>query len=204
MSIYSDTPSSNDFKPTYLYIKQHTITGLKYFGKTIGKNPVKYLGSGTYWNRHLAKHGKTVVTLWYKLYTDKNELIEYALNFSKENNIVESVEWANLKPEDGLRGGGAKGIKIKPHTDRHKKRISDGINQSNIRKGIIPVKDRPKIEKSEFKGGWKWSDEDKLKHSDWQIGIPKRRMCCIHCQTEGGIANILQWHGDNCKKTQFK
>jgi hypothetical protein len=31
------------FKPTWLYIKQHTVTGLKYFGKTT-RNPEKYKG----------------------------------------------------------------------------------------------------------------------------------------------------------------
>ena len=35
-------------KPTYLYIKQHSVTKLKYFGKTTKKDPVKYLGSGIY------------------------------------------------------------------------------------------------------------------------------------------------------------
>lgn len=35
--------------PTYLYVKQHTITGLKYFGKTI-KDPYVYPGSGTHCN----------------------------------------------------------------------------------------------------------------------------------------------------------
>lgn len=33
------------YKPTYLYIKVHSITGMKYFGKTT-KNPIKYDGSG--------------------------------------------------------------------------------------------------------------------------------------------------------------
>jgi len=92
-------------KETYLYIKQHKDTGLKYFGKTI-KNPLLYSGSGKHWKRHIKKHGEeNVETVWYQLFTDKEELIEYALNFSKENNIVESKEWANLKEENGLDGG---------------------------------------------------------------------------------------------------
>ena len=33
MNIYSNIPSP-EFKPTWLYIKQHNTTGLKYFGKT--------------------------------------------------------------------------------------------------------------------------------------------------------------------------
>lgn len=38
-------------KPTYLYIKEHDITGLKYLGKTIA-DPYSYLGSGKYWKDH--------------------------------------------------------------------------------------------------------------------------------------------------------
>jgi hypothetical protein len=96
-------------KPTYLYIKQHTKTGLKYFGKTT-KDPIKYNGSGKHWIRHIKKHGpEEVDTLWHQLFTDENELVEYALKFSKDNNIVNSKEWANLKEENGLDGGFDKG-----------------------------------------------------------------------------------------------
>ena len=52
-------------KPTYLYIKQHSITKKKYFGKTVSKDPYKYTGSGKVWNRHIKKHGKEHIdTLW--------------------------------------------------------------------------------------------------------------------------------------------
>jgi hypothetical protein len=53
MSIY--------FKPTWLYIKQHNLTKLKYFGKTINKDPVKYKGSGKHWTRHINKYGNDVM-----------------------------------------------------------------------------------------------------------------------------------------------
>lgn len=97
------------FVPTYLYIKQHTKTGLKYFGKTVRNESLmlKYKGSGTKWRNHINYHGKDdVVTLWYKLFDDENELRQFALNFSLENNIVESSEWANLIPEDGVGSPG--------------------------------------------------------------------------------------------------
>ena len=99
MSIY------HEFKPTYLYIKQHTLTGKLYFGKTVG-NPEKYLGSGKLWQHHIKKHGKEhIVTLWYELFPNKDEIQEFALSFSKEMNIVESEQWLNLKLENGLDGG---------------------------------------------------------------------------------------------------
>lgn len=84
-------PSSSSFVPTWLYIKQHNKTGLKYFGKTTRKDPIRYLGSGTYWTRHLNVHSNDVTTIWCQLFTDKTELTEYALKFSSDNNIVEST-----------------------------------------------------------------------------------------------------------------
>jgi len=92
--------------PTYLYIKRHSVTKLKYFGKTSLDDPIKYLGSGTYWTKHINKHGKQFVdTIWLSdLYTDIS-ISEHALHFSHENDIVKSDEWANLKLENGLDGG---------------------------------------------------------------------------------------------------
>lgn len=92
------------YQPTWLYIKQHNQTGLKYFGKTI-QDPYKYPGSGLRWTRHIRKHGDDVSTIWCKLFSDKDELIKFAIKFSEENNIVESKEWANLKIENGTTGG---------------------------------------------------------------------------------------------------
>jgi hypothetical protein len=94
-----------NFKPTWLYIKQHNTTGLKYFGKTTGKNPEKYLGSGARWQLHLKKHGKDITTVWKQLFEDASSLTAYALEFSSKNNIVQSAEWANLMVENGLDGG---------------------------------------------------------------------------------------------------
>lgn len=87
------------FKPTFLYIKTHKITGLKYFGKTVNKNPEKYKGSGVYWLRHLEKHGNFVTTEIYGFYTDREMCLRDALEFSEENDIANSPEWANLIPE---------------------------------------------------------------------------------------------------------
>ena len=92
------------FKITYLYIKTHNITGLKYFGKTT-KNPVSYKGSGKYWLKHLRKHGNNIRTEVIGEYTDEQECKEIAINFSKLHNIVDSDEWANLCIENGTDGG---------------------------------------------------------------------------------------------------
>jgi len=92
------------FKPTYLYIKTHNITGLKYFGKTT-KDPYKYNGSGKYWIKHLRKHGNDVATEVLGYFNSESECKSVAIKFSTENNIVESKSWANLCPESGVDGG---------------------------------------------------------------------------------------------------
>jgi hypothetical protein len=131
MSIYDNT-----ITPTYLYIKQHSITGLKYFGKTTNSNPLKYLGSGTYWKKHIRKHGEEYVeTIWMsEPYTNKEILTEVALKFSIENNIVESNEWANLILENGLDGGTHGAIvssetRNKISASNSRRRLSDATKQ---------------------------------------------------------------------------
>lgn len=103
-----------EFSPTYLYIKQHSVTGKLYFGKTVRKDPTKYSGSGTYWQNHIKKYGEEFVeTIWYCLFYDQEECTKFALNFSKQENIVESKQWANQDVETGL-GGRQKGCKGLP------------------------------------------------------------------------------------------
>ena len=95
-------------KPTYLYIKRHAVTGKLYFGKTIRSHAdmMRYKGSGKYWKDHIKKHGKHhVETIWYCLYYTVEELVEFALMFSHQDNITESEDWANLDYENGLKGG---------------------------------------------------------------------------------------------------
>jgi hypothetical protein len=122
------------FTPTWLYIKQHNNTGLKYFGKTTKIDPIKYKGSGLHWKRHLKIHGADITTVWCQLFTDRNAIMEYALQFSISNNIIESVEWANLKSENGVDGGSRKGrtawnknrtgLPGKAHTAESKQKIA--------------------------------------------------------------------------------
>lgn len=133
-------------KPTFLYIKQHTKTKLKYFGKTTERNPYAYLGSGKYWRKHIKKHGSEhVITVWAQLFTDETELINYAIKFSKENNIVESTEWANLKEENGLDGGMEKGWwsdeQLKNFSDKQKQRWKEGkVDPEKLRLSRIGFK----------------------------------------------------------------
>ena len=99
-----------NFKPTRLYIKRHSVTGLMYFGKTVktDKDFEKYNGSGSYWSNHIKKYGvKHVKTIWVSdVYTiDRiRELVRDALDYSTYYDIVISEEWANQIIENGLGG----------------------------------------------------------------------------------------------------
>ncbi|PPD55555.1 MAG: hypothetical protein CTY12_00835 [Methylotenera sp.] len=105
---------SKEFKPTYLYVKTHNVTGLKYFGKTC-KDPYVYRGSGIYWLRHLRQHGNDVSTEVIGLFEDRDECVRTALLFSETNNIVHAINesnkkiWANQIIENGLDGGVTRG-----------------------------------------------------------------------------------------------
>lgn len=141
-----------EFKPTWLYIKQHNITGLKYFGKTSQKNLHKYNGSGHYWRLHLNKHGCNISTIWSKLFTDRDEIIKFALNFSAENNIVKSGEWANLKEENGIDGGGCPGRCGNKKGFRHSQKTKNKISNTTTGKKCIPLS---LIHKNKIKNTWK-------------------------------------------------
>jgi len=100
-----------------LYLKQHSVTKLRYFGFT-RRDPYKYLGSGKYWKNHLRIHGKEhVITVWTKKFNSRDDAYEFATFFSEVEDIVNSVDkyskkrYANEKPET-LEGGSPKGINL--------------------------------------------------------------------------------------------
>lgn len=159
MSIYdtrSCAKTQAQFKPTWLYVKQHNVTGLKYFGKTVRSDPYLYMGSGVKWRAHLTEFGNNVSTIWVRLFETKDELMSYALQFSLDNNIVESNEWANLVIENGKAGGGVtganKGRKLsektkakmrKPKTEEHKLAMSKALTGR-----VMSSESREKMSKS--------------------------------------------------------
>lgn len=155
--------------PTYLYIKQHSVTGLKYYGKTT-RDPYTYNGSGHHWLRHIKKHGKQFVeTIWLsELYTDTS-IVEHALHFSHENDIVKSNDWANQKPENGLDGGTTKGSMSDDGRDRISK---SRTGNSSWNKGV-PMSEEQKKILSIANTGTIRSEESKQKQSQSTKGIPK-------------------------------
>lgn len=161
-SIYSE------FTPTFLYIKQHKITGKLYFGKT-SKNPETYKGSGIHWKSHLKKHGNEVETLWYCLYNTKESIKEAAISFSKLWDIVESDGWLNLIEEDGIGNGLPVGHKkTKEHCDKISKSNKGNVPWS---KGLkLPKEFGQKVSESKLLSNKKYTDQEKLNVS---IGTKK-------------------------------
>ena len=142
----------NNFKPTFLYIKQHSVTGKLYFGKTV-RHPEKYYGSGRYWTQHIKKHGKEhVINLWFCLFLDFESIRNFALKFSIEQDIVNSKLWANEIYETCLDGGSTSGLGNgvfgKPSHWRGKKLSNEHIAKIvNSRKETFKISGAPKLSK---------------------------------------------------------
>ena len=189
----------------YLYIKQHADTGLKYFGRTTCVDPLKYKGSGTYWKSHLKKHGDNVNTIKLWGFDSMDECSKFASEFSNENNIVKSNQWANLTNEDGFMGA------VRGDCNRLSAEARNAISQRM--KVNNPMK-RLRTNKGSFKKGHsvKWTDVMKKKASRAKQGRlnPNFRKPetaerlniiskCTVCGVTANKGNIKRWHDDNCK-----
>ena len=187
-----------EFSPTYLYIKQHTITGKLYFGKAARSHEkmLQYPGSGKYWSAHIRKHGRQfVTTLWFCLFLDKEECKKFALMCSSLWDIVKSNNWANFKIENGLDGGHG------PHTDETKAKIRakralqimhpvSKETREKMRISMLGKNTGPSILKGRAK-----SEEHKQR-----LSAPKKQIICPQCgKSIGGQSNYNRWHGDKCK-----
>lgn len=155
------------FKPTYLYIKEHSLTGLRYFGKTT-VDPYEYKGSGKHWVRHINKHGRQhVITLWVsELFTNRDALVKYATFLSEELDIVNSDKWANLSIETGIAGGNT--MLNKTHSKETKQLMS------NAKKGKLHSAEH-NIKIGISRAGKKHTEESKQKMSDAKKGKAYRK-----------------------------
>ena len=204
-----------EFKSTWLYIKQHNVTGLKYFGKTTKDNPTLYKGSGLYWLKHLKKHGTDISTMWLKKFDDLDSLREFAINFSVENNITESVEWANLKIENGSDGnpvGWIPPFKGKPswnsglfHSESTKSKISEnngrGMLNKSHRSDSKKLMSVLRVGKEPGNKGIARTDEQKENQSSkmigktpWNKGIPMSQVRCERCGKSTSVAALGRYH----------
>lgn len=190
-------------KPTYLYIKEHTITGIRYFGKTTKSDPYKYKGSGKHWVRHIKKHGlKHVKTIWVsELFTDESRLVEFALLISEEMDVVKSPKWANLKEENGLDGGGDwSQVKGKKQSPEHlAKLIATRKGRIPWNKGKATPEDVKKKIGYSGKGRIAWNKGSKGLYSTSRKGTKEKQVTCPHCNKLGGNTIMQRWHFNNCK-----
>lgn len=199
-----------NFHPTYLYIKQHSITGKIYFGKTVKKDPVKYLGSGLHWASHIKTHGrKYVETLWYCLFHDQEEMSKFALMCSERWDIVKSDQWLNIKPETGIDGS-IPGSKLsKEHkikiSSKMKGKIRSEIHCKNIsisqKDRIFSTKHKERI--SLAKRGIKLGPPSAKHRSNLSIAR-KIKVKCPYCDLEGTKSNMSRYHFDNCKQKSLQ
>ena len=94
-------------KKAYILLKTHNKTGLKYLCRhvTAYENTCySYPGSGTYWKHHLNKHGTDLTTEVLAICDTLEESVDVGRRLSKQLNVVESKEFANLVPEEGQGG----------------------------------------------------------------------------------------------------
>lgn len=167
------------FKQTFLYIKRHSITGLLYFGKTV-KNPEKYSGSGKRWKAHLAAHGNHVDTIWYCLFLDIETCSEFALSFSRLNNIVKDPAWANLIEEDGINGAPIGHPSFITNPEVTAKKISDASKRNwqdlDFREKIIKSQNESwtieRRSKNAEQMKKQWTPERRKAHSELMKGHP--------------------------------
>lgn len=87
-----------------LLIKTHKTTGLKYLCYTQKKDHISYTGSGLVWKLHLEEYGYTFDTIVVYESENYDDFKKVAIEKSKEYDVVNSNEWANLKLEEGDGG----------------------------------------------------------------------------------------------------
>ena len=119
----------------YLLKKTHKITGLKYLCKTIREDWHKYSGSGKYWKRHIKVHGRDIDTDLLKECQTAEELREWGLYYSELWNVVESDEWANMRPEDGDGGGPGNSSEV----------ALECMNRPEVLQKIKEVQNKPEV-----------------------------------------------------------
>lgn len=151
-----------------LYVKTHNKTGLNYLGKTT-KDPLKYKGSGKWWKRHIEKHGNDVTTNAVFEFEDEDECNKFALTLSRDLDIVNSTNWANLIVENG-KDGAPVGHEGHVFTDDQREKMSVSSKDrwsdpEHKRKMSELHKDRwLTVDRSTLKS--KWNDDSRKHHSE--------------------------------------
>lgn len=168
-------------------IKRHALTGKRYFCKSTVEKYERYKGSGEYWQKHIKKHGtKHVITEWVsEPFTDPNDVEEFALLFSELHDVVNSDTWANMKPENGLDGGGPG--PDKDTAKKLRKTFNDPIWKETV------GKDRTRKSKE----GYAKTISDPVWQATVKVNMVKKRSASLK-----GVPKS-KTHGDNISKAQL-
>jgi hypothetical protein len=185
----------------YLYKKTHNKTGLQYLGKTI-QDPFVYQGSGDRWIPHIKKHGYDVTTEILRECQTSEEVKEWGLYYSELWNVVDSKDWANLKPESGDGGflvePWNKGKRTGPQSPEIiAKRSAAMKGRPALNKGV-PNPSVSEANKRRFTGVPR-SDKDKEAISKGGKGKKMATVTCPQCSKIGGRGNMHRYHFGNCK-----
>lgn len=205
----------------YLYLKTHNVTGLKYLGMT-KRDPVKYKGSGVRWVKHIKQHGYDVKTEILKICENYDQISEAGVYYSQLWDIVNSQEFANIVPEDGINSCGMTGKKQSADT---KKKISNSLMGHSVSDKVRETSRQTLLGKPSWNSGKKneysiFTEEQRLKRSEQMRGEnnhfyqkthseefkrqhierQKSKISCPHCDKIGAIRIMKRWHFDNCKE----
>jgi hypothetical protein len=196
---------NNNFKPTFLLVMEHNVTGLKYFCKTTLLDRVyRYKGSGVAWTKHLKEFGRDVTVGVLGFYIDAKRCFDAAKKFTEENDIVNSKEWANLIPETGKNGASLYGDKNpfygKHHSEETKQKLKLAITGKSYNKGAYrspeqrakisaALKGRKNPAVSKALTGRKLSEETKRKISEGGKG----RVFSMEAREKIRQAALKQW-----------
>lgn len=206
----------------YLYVKTHNVTGLKYLGKTKNE-PYKYKGSGTYWYKHIKKHGYNVTTEIIYESEDKEDIVSAGLYYSLFYDVVKSDKWANLMEEKGDGGFSlstqlAQLEKVKNGThiflsqNGGSKRTSY-YNLKRSKEGENTFCDKEKQKERAIKrttdgknpfskenGGSELAKRANIKMFAEGKHSSQKKLTCPICNKIGhGKVMMYRWHFDNCK-----
>jgi hypothetical protein len=211
-------------------IKTHNKTKLKYLCKCTNRDPYKYKGSGVYWKRHLKDHGSDITTEVIFQTEDLNEFNSACLRYSKEFNVKDSDEWANLIEENGLDGGTThtnpywlKGFKHSneskskisesskkkrvPLSENVKQKISDALRGKSIKcspKGVAKTEEHKRKVSQALKGKPKNFSKNGLENMKTSVSErQKRKYKCSVCGKIGNAGQIGRYHKECMKELSW-
>jgi len=147
---------------------------------------------------------------------------------SEELDVVNSPEWANLIPENGLDGvpigtspmnkgkknlyktsietkqkisDANKGRKFGPQSENHRKNLSESTSRY-LTGRKLPEEWRKSLslaKRGKNTGPLSLEHREKIAEGCKGINVgPQNKVICPHCGKEGGVSNMKRWHFENC------